>query len=98
MNVPCLGWLQGPWSPAGYAVVEVEGDAPEDRPLDGEELPQAPRSPLGYRVVELTPPAPELRRRSTMQPAQAEKAPPRPRRRRWATLAAGGSCLAVLAL
>jgi len=62
MNVPCLVWLQDPWSPAGYDVVELADEAaPANRPPDRREIPKTPRSPLGYRVVELNPPpAPEL--------------------------------------
>jgi hypothetical protein len=57
MNVPSLAWLQDPWSPAGYDVVELADDAPADRPSDDWDVPKTARSPLGYRVVELTPPA-----------------------------------------
>jgi hypothetical protein len=63
MNVPSLAWLQDPWSPAGYDVVELADDAPSNRPSDRREMPQTPRSPLGYQVVEVaqeaSPEAPE---------------------------------------
>src|SRR5262245_44977960 len=99
MKVPRLGWLQDPWSPVGYAVVELEDEAaPPNRPPDRNEIPQTPRSPLGYRVVELAPPpAPEARRRPT-KPARAERERQQQQRRRgWAALAAGGARLVAIA-
>src|SRR5438445_3192650 len=63
MNVPSLAWLQDPWSPAGYDVVELADDAPDARRSD-DDVPMTARSALGYRVVELAPPpgpeSPEL--------------------------------------
>jgi hypothetical protein len=57
MNVPCLPWLQDPWSPAGYDVVELPDEAaPADPGSDSSDAPTVPRSPVGYRVVELSPP------------------------------------------
>jgi hypothetical protein len=109
MKVPCLVWLQGPWSPAGYDVVELLDEvaptpppAPEDCPLDGREIPQRPWSPLGYRVVESAPPppSPALRPRPTKVACPVKGGAPSQRRRlgRWAAIAAGGSCLAAVAL
>jgi hypothetical protein len=102
MKVPSLVWLQGPWSPAGYDVVEVEDEAaPASCPPGRRESPKSPWSPLGYQVVELAPPpGPELRDRPTRAARAVKGVPPRRSRRlgRWTALAAGVSCLAALAL
>jgi hypothetical protein len=96
MKVPCLVWLQGPWSPVGYDVVELPATYPQGR----REIPEPPRSPLGYRVVELDPsPGPELPDPPPEDASDAvEEEPPRrqPRRLgRWGVLAVSGSCLAL---
>jgi hypothetical protein len=114
MKVPCLVWLQGPWSPLGYDVVERADEpapepppAPTNDPLERREIPRVPWSPLGYQVVELAPPIIELaspgpasRSRSTKAARAVKGGRPRQRRRvgRRAALAAGGTCLATVAL
>ena len=70
MKVPSLVWLQGPWSPVGYDVVELPANSPGGR----RDIPEPPRSPLGYRVVDLdAPPGSE----SPGRPPKAEPPPPR---------------------
>src|SRR5262249_3159974 len=106
MKVPRLVWLQGPWSPVGYDVVESDVVEPAEaatanRPPDRRETPATPWSPLGYRVVEVAPPpSPPVRPRPAQAAPAGRGGPPRHRRRRgrWAALTAGASCLAAVAL
>jgi hypothetical protein len=101
MKVPCLPWLQGPWSPAGYDVVELTDEtAPADAPLDRQETHKKPWSPLGYQVVEQTPaPDSEARGQRTKDTRARKRAPARRRRTALGQiLAFGGACLAALLL
>jgi hypothetical protein len=111
MKLPHLTWLQGPWSPAGYDVVELaDKAAPATRSQDRSEPPDMPWSPLGYQVVELAqpgrptvpppPPQPDsaLDRafEELVEEAREEARPPQPRRRgRWVGIVAGVACLAL---
>jgi hypothetical protein len=58
MKMPHLGWLQGPWSPVGYDVVELADKATPATCSQGRsESPDTPWSPLGYQVVEVSAPS-----------------------------------------
>jgi hypothetical protein len=107
MKAPSLPWLQEPWSPVGYRVVELpDPEPPANKPTDPEDGRQETAavawSPVGYQVVELEGPArPALRPRSSRSAragkgAPAPKAPPR--KRRWLAACAAVVCLLALVL
>jgi hypothetical protein len=101
MKVPCPVWLQGPWSPVGYQVVEIA-----DRKVpatESESSPQASRpqqrqpwSAAGYQVVEVEEPkssAPAPRSSADGRaPREAPRRKPHPLLR-WGAVAAGASLL-----
>src|SRR5262245_13552275 len=62
MEVPSPVWMQGPWSPVGYQVVEVASET-DAGPQARRQEDSLPTSPLGYRVVvrEDQQPAPAIR-------------------------------------
>jgi hypothetical protein len=105
MEVPCPVWLQGPWSPVGYQVVEVADDKPSATHTDprADHCPEQdfPWSAPGYRVVEMAEQAAPAPKQQPAPAARAAGAAPRRKKRplvRWGVVAAGGSVLLAVAL